>query len=246
MTPEIVLLELLNRISANKGSPVFISAYELNEWPSDIVACMKASGLIEKGQPAKSVVCPGCEQACLMPINVPFNQSSMLVAFIFCDKRNDTNRVEISHDYIEQWQSSGYLIAKFVSKLLNITHANTTLPNPDQWEIGVIKGAKHAAHITLHIDSEIMLSISGHSILLTEILLFEKDKFKIDKKRLNKLVDNPVGGGGVDQSAKIRKERLLKRKIELQHQGCKNFIEIMAKEEGVSQRRIHQLLQSTE
>lgn len=242
MKPESVLINLINRISAQKGAIVFISAHELNEWPVDVVACMKASGLLEKGQPAKSTVCPGCEQACLMPVNILVNRTNRPVAFVFCDKRDDTNRVHISLEHIEQWQSSCYLLAKLVSKLLDISHTNTTHPNPDQWEIGVLKGVKHSAHVTLHVDTEIKLIVAGHSILLTEVLLIEKAKLKIDRKRLNKLVDNPIEGGGNDNSAAGRKERLLKRKNELQNQGHKDFIRILAEEESVSPRRIHQLL----
>ncbi len=243
MKPESVLLKLINRISAQKGGIVFISADELNEWPSDIVACMKASGLLEKGQPAKSIVCPGCEQACSMPVNILVNRTNRPVAFVFCDKRDDTNRVQISLDHIEQWQSSCYLLAKLVSKLLGITHTSTNHSNPDQWEIGIIKGVKHSAHITLRVDTEITLTAAGHSILLTEVVSLEASKFKIDRKRLNKLVDNPIKGGGNDESAASRKERLLERKRELQNLGHKEFIQLMAEEEGVSTRRIHQLLQ---
>ena len=69
MTPEAALIELLERMGAEQDAIVLVTTHELNNWPSQAVAAMKSQKLLAKARPANSVVCPGCEQDCLMPVN---------------------------------------------------------------------------------------------------------------------------------------------------------------------------------
>ena len=82
MTPNTVLIELLNRLGANNGAPIFISNRELNEWPIDLVVAIKSYGLITQAPPATNVTCPGCEQSCSMPVNI-LHQENTPQAFVF-------------------------------------------------------------------------------------------------------------------------------------------------------------------
>ena len=47
-----------------------LSAEELAAWPQDDVAALQQLNLVKKAAPAKEIECPGCEEACLMPVNV--------------------------------------------------------------------------------------------------------------------------------------------------------------------------------
>ncbi len=69
MTPEAALIELLGRVGARLGESVTVSTEELSQWPTEAVAALKLQGLLLKARPAKSVVCPGCEQECSMPVH---------------------------------------------------------------------------------------------------------------------------------------------------------------------------------
>jgi hypothetical protein len=71
MTPLEALLELLERVEASRGAAALVSEQELTQWPAEAVRELKSHKLVVKASPATSVVCPGCEQECTMPLYTP-------------------------------------------------------------------------------------------------------------------------------------------------------------------------------
>jgi hypothetical protein len=69
MTPPDALIELLARMGAGNGAAVLVSNEELSQWPAIAVEAMKAQRILAKARPASSAICPGCEQACVMPVH---------------------------------------------------------------------------------------------------------------------------------------------------------------------------------
>src|SRR3982074_2467136 len=104
MTPQAALIELLARVSARNGAAVVFSAEELSQWPAEAVAAMKSQKLLAKARPASSVVCPGCERECVMPVHTVPARLRGSVSFIVCNKRSDINRVPVSTERQKQWR----------------------------------------------------------------------------------------------------------------------------------------------
>lgn len=242
MKPQAILVELLARLESQQGERIFITEDELNIWPNAIVIAMKSYGLITKTLSAKSTLCIGCEQQCTMPVEILINKSGEPRAFVVCDKRSDINRVPIPLNHLELWQLTTDSIAALLAKLLEIPHTKTGNNTESQWEVGIFKGKHHSSHMVLLANSILQLVLAGYEIPLIEVLSFDGTSFKIDKQKLTKLVDNPAAGGGNSESAMERKDRLIKRKRELQNKGHKNFLKIIADEEGISDSRVKQLL----
>jgi hypothetical protein len=120
MTPSDALAELLARVGASAGQPVFIGAEELSEWPAAAVAAMKAQKLLVRARPAASVVCPGCEHACTMPVHVLPTPLVSARAFVVCDKRDDINRVNVPIAQLEQWKVSGDASPASVARAMGV------------------------------------------------------------------------------------------------------------------------------
>jgi len=243
MNPEGALIELLGRVGAQKGAAILISDHELNGWPADAVTAVKKSGLLVKSSPATSVVCPGCERECVMPVHVLTNPGNEPRAFIVCDKRSDINRVPVPVGDLAQWQVSGESIAALLANLLDLHRSGTGDTDAARWEVGLLKGKKHSSHVVLTADNGLTLNLAGHYIELTEVLSLEGDVFKADKRRLARLVDQPVAGAGDTESATQRRERLKRRVDELKAKGVKAFLKTVSEEEGISVTRVKQLLQ---
>jgi hypothetical protein len=93
MTPQEALAELLARVGASGGSPVFISVDELACRPPDAVFSFKNHKILTPAGPARSVVCPRCERQCIMPINVVTGMELEAWVCVVCDKRSDINVV---------------------------------------------------------------------------------------------------------------------------------------------------------
>jgi hypothetical protein len=242
MTPQDALLELLARVGASHGAAVFVSADELSEWPVAAVAAMKAQKLLVKARPAVSVVCPGCERECVMPIHVVPPQGTASRAFVVCDKRSDINRVAVPISRIEQWQASDALIAELLAQLLDLRRPGDIDSDAGRWEIGMLKGAKHASHLVLLGNGELKLSVAGHSIALADVLELRGDRFFVDRRTLDRLVDHPVAGAGDAESAEQRRERLKARVRAQKARGTRAFLKVVADEEGISVSRLKQLV----
>jgi hypothetical protein len=88
-----VLPTVLDRLAAAAGEVAQFSERELAEWPAAALARLKAEGLLAKGPPADTVVCPGCEEGCTMPVETDTTTSGTLRAFVVCDQRDDVARV---------------------------------------------------------------------------------------------------------------------------------------------------------
>lgn len=243
MTGEEALIEVLERLASQHGSAVYINNQELSEWPSDVVAAMKSQKLLTKARPAQSAICSGCERECVMPVYIMSRNTGDIQAFIVCDKRSDINRVPVQGESIEQWQASGDSISDLLAKLLGLNRSDSKNGVLARWEIGVFKGSKHSGHLVMNVEDQFDLTLAGYVIPLTEVLSFDGQSLKIDNRKLIKLVDQPVQGGGNAESAAQRRERLKKRVEELKAKGVKAFLKTVAGEEGISISRLKQLLQ---
>lgn len=245
MTADMVLIELLECIAASKGAAAFINTLEINQWPSDLVTAIKFHRILEKASPAKSAICPGCERSCIMPVNTLTNQSNITTAFIVCDKRSDINRVSISLDHIDQWQASGYLLAKLIAKLLDLPIPVNSL-NTTGWEIGIMRGSQHSSYLTLTDDIKLLIQSTGNQFSLIELIKFVNGAFKIDKNKIIRAIDKPATSAGSIKSATQRRKEIKKRIAYFKSKGHKNFIKLVAEEMGITPGRIHQMLKKND
>ena len=241
MTPLDVLLELLKRVGANHGAAVLVSEAEVSLWPAEAVWQLKSQKLLVKASPAVSVVCLGCEQECVMPVHTLPAGSRSSESFIVCDKRDDINRVAVPISRLEQWQTSGSLIAELLTGLLDVRRPDSGDTSTGRWEVGVLKGGRGSSHIVLLADGALKLNLAGHSLALADILTIESNGFNLDKRTLIRLVDKPVSGAGDAESAAQRRERLKKRVQAENDKGNMAFLKTVAKEEGFSVSRLKQL-----
>ncbi len=242
MTPDETLIELLERLVSMRGAPVLIDSRELRQWPAPIVSALKKQGLLSKAPPAKSAVCPGCERECMMRVHLMSNATGRVQALIVCDKRDDISRVPVAVECLEQWQASGDSLANLLAALLDLRKADKTGLETARWEIGLLKGAKHTSHLVLSADDRLLLSLAGHTVAVVEVLTFDGQALKVDKRKLTRLVDQPSLGGGDVESAAQRKERIKKRVQALKNKGIRAFLKTVAEEEGIGVSRIKQLL----
>jgi hypothetical protein len=241
MIPDEVLAEVLARLGASQGTPVFIRSQESNGWPEAAVQSLKTSGILTPAEPAASAVCPGCELDCVMPVHVRSGVSG-LDAFIVCEERSDTNRVTVPVACLEQWQASGEGLARALARLLDIPYSGRPGDESTTLEIGLLRGGKHASHVQLQTAGKMALLLAGHSVPLVEVLRLEGNVFKVDHHALFGLVDSPVGPAGGAESAAARRSRLMRWIAEEKAKGSKGFHKAVASREGITPQRLRQIL----
>lgn len=238
MTPQGALIELLGRVGACRGAAVLVNDDELSQWPGAAVAVMKSQKLLTKARPASSAICLGCERDCVMPVHV-LPATSDPAAFIVCDKRSDVNRVAVPTSKLEQWQTTGELIADALARLLGVSRSTSPAADGRQWPVGLLKGKKHNSPVTLLAGDSLTLSLAGHAVPLVDVLAIEQNALALDKAALMRLADKPEGNA---EDPEARRERLKSRVGAEKAKSTKAFLQVVAKEEGISASRLKQLL----
>jgi hypothetical protein len=234
-----LLDEILARVGAAPDGVAFVGQSELPAWPAREVDILKEQGLLAAAAPAESAVCPGCERQCTMPVQV---LPSAGAGFIVCDKRPDINRVAVPLDRLQRWQASGNAIAAVLARFLTLRPAEA-LATHRRWPVGLMKRGTRAGPLVLTAGEGLTLALAGHALSLADILVWRRGRLEVQRQRLMDCLANPVPGASGLETPAQRRDRLMKRRDALQASGERNFLKILAEEEGFAgTSRVKQLL----
>ena len=189
MTSQAALIELLGRVGARLGESVTVSAEELGQWPKAAVFALKSQGLLLKARPAKSVVCPGCEQECNMPVHTVTRANAPAASFVVCDKRSDTNRVPIPPERLALWRCDAQVVCGFVAACLGLQQTTVQPPEPGLLPIGMARGNKRTQMLCLRLQNHLALAAGANAIPLVDVVGFEDGSFTLDHTVIVQMVD---------------------------------------------------------
>lgn len=213
MTPPDVLLELLGRVGVSPDAVSLVSNDVLSRWPEEAVTAMKAQGLITKAHPATSVICPGCESECVMPVHTLPGPVGDSASFIVCDKRSDTNRVKVPGNLLVQWRCSAESICAFIAASLGLRARDGRAGIAGMQEIGIATGKKRHQMLCLHTQGELTLDAGGKRVPLTEVVKYELGIFTLDRVMISQLVDSSTTADKRHTPTIVKRE---KRKLDTQ------------------------------
>ncbi|MGB3450521.1 MAG: hypothetical protein WBA58_08520 [Giesbergeria sp.] len=215
MTPEAALTELLGRVGARFGESVTVSTQELNQWPAAAVSALKAQGLLLKARPAKSVVCPGCEQECSMAVHtVTHPQTTAATSFVVCDKRSDIHRVAIGAAQLALWRCDTKSVCGFVAACLGLQPTSMQPPDDDSLLVGVARGNKRTQMLCLRVVQGHLTLVAGRNGLpLTGVIGFENGHFILDQVAIGHMVDTSTTADPRHTPSTVKREA---RKLDTQ------------------------------
>ena len=191
MTPQAALIELLERVGASQGNAVLVNDEELTQWPMAAVAAMKIQGLLAKTKPASSVICPGCERDCVMPVHIiPAKENLAARAFISCDKRSDISRVPVSFEKLNQWQCTIDSVCQFIAICLELRRSNQLMENSNFRSIGIAKGIKRSQMLGLEADGVLSLVAGNSRLPLIELIEYHDNAYSLYDAMIHQLVDS--------------------------------------------------------
>ena len=123
MQSDQVLLQILKRLEAADSESLLFRADEVCEWPDELFSSFVTSGLIKPASPVKITGCTGCEENCLMPVNVlPAAGNWPARFFISCDKLEDVGRIAVDATELQQYQINAKQFAQQLAKLFGSDH----------------------------------------------------------------------------------------------------------------------------
>jgi hypothetical protein len=190
MTPHAALIELFARVGAGNGAAVLVSAEELSQWPPAAVAAMKSQRLLARTRPAVSVVCPGCEQECVMPVQTLPAGRRGPASFIVCDKRSDINRVPVAAERLTQWRCDTDLVRGFIATTLGLRRSEQQPAGLSLLNIGIASGHKRRQMLGLKADGALALVAGNREEPLAELIRYGDGTYLLDDVVIRQLIDS--------------------------------------------------------
>ena len=189
MTPQAALIELLGCVGARNGAATVVSTEELNQWPAAAVSAMKSHNLLLKARPANSVVCPGCEQECSMPVQTVTRANAPAASFVVCDKRSDINRVAVPAARLTQWRCDAQAVCGFIAACLGLQQTTVQSSEDGLLPIGMARGNKRTQMLCLRLHGHLALVVGADAMPLADAVGFENGSFTLDHAVIHQMVD---------------------------------------------------------
>lgn len=190
MTLDDVLQDMIQHLDS-KGNGT-IAWEQVREWPEGAVQIFQDAGWIKPTAPAKTVVCPGCEESCFMPVHVsPAMQGQPVRAYVACDRREDMGRIPIPSEMFQQWQVTENQVAQWLARELGFRGKPKKDKTTRIIQIGEVQGKKQSGKLELVNMEPISLKTSGHSLPLIEAVYFQGNELQVNKKAIVKNIDRP-------------------------------------------------------
>lgn len=190
MTALEVLIELVVRLGAGGGATVLISGAELGRWPGEAVQALKSQRIIAKAKAADSVVCPGCEEECVLPVMTLPNGEGTTRTFILCEQRDDTNRVPVSTAHLLQWRCSFELVCGFVADSLGLQRGRLQRNQAGMLEIGMVTGKQQVQMVCIEVTDRVQVVVGQNMVDLADLIAFDDGKFTVHQGMIERLVDS--------------------------------------------------------
>ena len=206
MKPLEALLELLERVEANRGAAVLVSDEELNRWPAEAVRGLKANKLLVRASPAGTAVCPGCERECTMPVHTVTDGAGKAGAFVVCDQRDDVNRVAVPAERLRQWRCGVEAVGGFVAQRLGLRPESQRKVEAGLWELGLVRGKKRSQVICLRVNGALELVAGNNAVPLAEVVRNGNEGYSVDGAAIQQLVDTATTGDSRYTPSNARRE----------------------------------------
>ena len=189
MTPREALLDLVSRVGARDGAAVRVSETDVRQWPAEAVRALKAQRLLVRARPAKTVVCPGCEADCVMPVQTIPAGPREAARFIVCDKRSDINRVALTTAHVDQWKCDGEALAWFVVEQLGLRRSRHRVDDSGMRPLGLAAGDTRHQMLDLRTRGDVTLVIADTAVALADLIDFDRGAYVLDTATIRHLVD---------------------------------------------------------
>jgi hypothetical protein len=235
MTPLDALVEVLERVGAGHGAAL-VSEEELSRWPAEAVRGLKAHKLLVKASPASTVVCPGCEQECTMPVHSVSVGTGKAASFIVCDKRDDINRVAVSSERLRQWRCGAEAVGAFVALSLGLRSESQRKVGAvaGLWEFGLVAGKKRSQMVCLSAGGALELVAGQNAVPLTELVRFGTEGYSVDSEAIRQLVDAATTGDSRHTPSNARREARKLKTQALHERWRKEYRALKQRRPGMS------------
>lgn len=184
MNAQQLLTFVIDRVSEAK-EPTLFSYDELKCCDDGVIDRFLKLGLLTEEVKASTLICQGCEEACLSDVHT-LDAKQRLRAFIICEHsemQSQMGRVNVPLERLGQWQSTSVHFAKVVADLLALDKELIKPANGSAIRIGMLKSRKGNRWVSLLND--LGLELNNYQLPIEELICFENETLTIDKARID-------------------------------------------------------------
>jgi len=134
MTLIKVLKEILNRLDTPDDNALFFSFDDITELSGDTFQFFLDIGFIKPAKPSSTLICEGCEERCIKPVEYISGKSSKH-AYISCDERQDIGLIKVNPERLKRWQIDFTGFVKRIVKFVGINETPRELINSRLWSL---------------------------------------------------------------------------------------------------------------
>jgi len=125
---------------------------EVKAWPEGELDTFLKLGLLQEISPAKSVICDGCGDGCLEPVEyLDGPHVGQVRAYVVCRSREDIGRIEVIPERVKRWKVCLSELAQKISDALGENLGVQIIATDRIWWVGSLQHGKH------HVDVFLML-----------------------------------------------------------------------------------------
>ncbi len=229
MTLDEVLQELIQHLES--GDKVNIGWEQMRYWPEGAIEIFQEAKWIAPSNSAKTVVCPGCEENCFMPVHVRQSPKGETLAFVACDVRDDMGRIPIPLDHLNQWQITPYQVARWIHKALGLKGQPKRDAKAETIRIGTMQGRKESGDLYLTTTNPISFQVaSGKPIPFGDVAYMKGQQPALDVSVLKRLVDRSAGAEKQEYEPSVVRREARKLKTQERHKSWQKACRELEKE----------------
>lgn len=224
-----LLSNLIDGLNTVKQDSFLQSWVDVQQWPAEALNIFLRLGLIIPTADARTIECPGCDRHCFMDVLTIDKKSP---AFIVCedsDMQAQTGRISIPQEKLKQWKTSINQFVRIIANLLDLKISQSQSTSENKINLGMLKGSKGRRWISL-ITQPLSIEINGYIVPLNEILFFENDQLKIDRPRIDDLVNRDSKKESHRHESATNKREKQKKKTAVRHQDWQDEYSLLKKE----------------
>ncbi|QPJ64812.1 MAG: hypothetical protein G3M78_05180 [Candidatus Nitrohelix vancouverensis] len=164
----------------------------IREWPDGAIEIFQTAEWLKDVNSAKSVVCPGCEENCFMPVHTSSGKTeNSFSAYVACDRCDDMGRIPIPPEYLQRWQLTEKQVALWISRELGIKGQLRKDNETGNFLIEGVQGKRKTGCFELVCNEPTSIKISEYSLPLLELVYCDGDQLKFDRRAIFDLIDRP-------------------------------------------------------
>jgi hypothetical protein len=153
--PSDLLISLLNLAESNQGAGSILTAEELGRWQPGYIKICEESGLLRLTSSADEVICPGCEEGCLMPVDYLGNEDVLEpITYVACAEKG---LIELEHGQLQNREVSLDNIAYLLAREFDPHRQPEKRLDSNLWMLGVhnLGGALYEFYLASFVDHRI-------------------------------------------------------------------------------------------